>query len=307
MKKEVNYAFLAIGKTKESTEGVEIKRYIGVGSSFVLAVNPPKAKLDELMGFESQSDPEYVGSDENGKFARVNFIVRTDPAVTGGIEATNRISFTIRLAPAYNKDRSKVQVIDKYGNSTWANVEDAKEGKKLFSSNGSPLKIDNQYRMANVGEADLVAFLKAYLNVDDAFNYKNGAWELKEDASDCIFGLEHMEDYLNGDFSEIQDAVKLQPNNKVKLLYGVRTTENGNQYQAIATRDGFVLKNGSGNSAITRLEKNLINAKQAGSYATTEFKVQPLAEYTVEPTDLSKQPQAAPVAQGSEDVMPWDQ
>lgn len=299
---KLSYSFLAIGKTKESTEGADIKRYIGLGSSFVLDVNPNKAKLDELMGFESQNDPEYTGTDETGKFARVHFIVRTDPKVCNGIEITNRLMFTLRPTAAYNRDQTKVQVIDKYGNSTWANVEDAKAGKKILSVNGNPQKIADQYRMACVGEADLVAFLKAYLNVDDAFNYKNGAWILKDNAEDDVFGLEHIKDYFNGDFSELQDALKLQPNNKVKLLYGVRTTDEGRQYQAIASRGEFILKNGTGSSAITRLEKSLLNAKQAGSYATTEFKVQELAEYDVQPTNLD-QPQQT---QGSEDAMPWD-
>lgn len=300
---KTSYSFLAIGKTKESTEGVDIKRYIGLGSSFVLAVNPNKAKRDELMGYESQNDPEYTGSDDNGKFARVQFVVRTDPSVTNGIEITNIVPFTLRPTPAYNKDQTKVQVIDKYGNSTWANVEDAKAGKKLLSSNGNPLKIADQYRMACVGEADLVAFLKAYLNVDDAFNYKNNAWVLKDTAADDVFGLEYIKDYFNGDFSELEDALKLQPNNKVKLLYGVRTTDDGKQYQAIASRGEFILKNGTGSNAITKLEKSLFNAKQAGSYANTEFKVQELQEYSVEPTNLDT-PQNT--STGSEDAMPWD-
>lgn len=298
---KTSYSFLAIGKTKESTEGGDFKRYIGVGSSFVLAVNPNKAKRDELMGYESQNDPEYTGSDDNGKFARVSFVVRTDPAVTNDIEITNIVSFILRPTPAYNKDQTKVQVIDKYGNSTWASAEDAKAGRKLLSANGNPMKIADQYRVACAGEADLVAFLKAYLNVDDAFNYKNGAWVLKDNAADGVFGLEHVKDYFDGDFSEIEGALKLQPNNKVKLLYGVRTTDDGKQYQAIASRGEFILKNGSGSSAIARLEKSLLNAKQAGSYATTEFKVQELQEYNVEPTDLSQQ-----ASTDSSSDMPWD-
>lgn len=298
----LSYSFLAIGKTKESTEGSDFKRYIGLGSSYVLAVNPNKAKLDELMGYESLSDPEYTGSDDNGHWARVTFIVRTDPKVCDGIEITNRVSFTLRPTPAYNRDQTKVQVIDDYGNSSWAAVDDAKAGKKLLSSAGNPLKIADKYRMACVGEADLVAFLKAYLNVDDAFNYANGTWSLKANAADCVFGLEHIKDYFAGDFSELQDALKLQPNNKVKLLYGIRTTDEGRQYQTIASRNGFVLRNSASASAITHLEKDLFNAKQAGAYATTEFQVKPLYEYTVEPTNLD-QPQQDP--QPSDD-MPWN-
>lgn len=307
---EINnsYVFLAIGKTQESTETQEFKKYVGVGSSYVIAVNPTKKELEEIYGHEMANDPEYVVDTDKGKEARITFIVKTDPNVCNGVEITNRVMFTLRNAPAYNKDQSKVQVIDKYGNTTWANTEDAKAGKKLFSTTGKELKIDSSYRMACVGEADLIGFLKAYLNVGDAFNYVNDSWVKKDNADDFLFGLEHIKDYFSGNFSEIKDAIALQPNNKVKLLYGVRTKDDGKQYQAVATRNGMVLLNSAGSKALDKLEKDLANAKNAGSYASTDFRVQPLAEYSVEPTDLSSAPTTSTDGQGSEasmSDMPW--
>lgn len=303
-----SYSFLAIGKTQESTETQEFKKYVGVGSSFVVAVNPTKKEFEAIIGRETAKEPEYVVDGDNGKEARVTFVVKTDPSTCNGVEIVNRVMFTLRNAPAYNKDESKVQVIDKYGNTTWADTEDAKAGKKLFSASGKELKIDSSYRMACVGEADLIAFLKAYLCVGDAFNYVNGSWVKKDNADDFLFGLEHIKDYFSGDFSEIKEAIALQPNNKVKLLYGVRTTDDGKQYQAVATRSGMVLHNSAGSNALARLEKELANAKAAGSYASTDFRVQELSEYTVEPTDLSSAP-ADTGTQGSEASigdMPWD-
>ena len=303
---KTSFSFLAIGKTAESKEATEFKRYIGVGASKILAVNPTKAELDKIMGYESQNEPEYTGSDDDGKWARVTFIVETDPDQCNGIDIKNRVMFTLRNTTAYNRDKTKVQVIDDYGNKTWANDDEAKAEKKLIYSNGNTLKIADKYRMACSGEADLVAFLKAYLCVDDAFNYANGSWNLKPNADDYKFALEDIKKYFDGDFSEVKDAIKLQPNNKVKLLYGVRTNDDGRQFQAIATRNNFVLRNSAGSNAIARLEKELFNAKQAGSYASTEFKVQELAEYNVEPTDLSQPANSDTATQGSEDAMPWD-
>ena len=297
-------SFLAIGKTQESTEGVEggFKRYVGVGSSFVLGVNPKKEKLDELMGFESQSEPEYVKEGENGKEAHIHFIVKTDPEANNGIEITNRLMITMRLAPAYNRDQTKVQVIDNYGNHTWMNTEDAKAGKPALLADGNPNKIDTKYRMACVGECDLVDLLKAYLVVPDAFSYVNGVWVKKENAEDGKFFLEHIKDYFTGDFSEIQDALALQPTNKVKLLYGVRTNDEGKQYQAIAAKGDLILPNSAGSKAIARLEKNLANTKQNGGYATTDFRVQKLQEYNVEATNLEKPAESS----SSSEAMPWD-
>ena len=301
---EKNYCFLTIGKTSVSTEATFIKKYVGIGSSFVKMVNPDKKSLDAFMGFESKSEPVYVKDDEKGKMAIINFIVETDPEQCNGIDLKSRITFILRNAPAYNRDETKVQVIDNYGNFTWANTEDAKAGKKLLSANGKELKIASKYRMACVGEANLVSFLKEYLCVEDAFNYINGSWVLKDNASDCVFGLEHIKDYFNGDFSELKDALKLQPNNKVKLLYGIRNTDNG-QFQEIASRDGLFLRNSAGERSIARLEKTLKQDMDNGAYSSSIFKVQDLQEYDVKATDLSTPKDNDPLGGESSDDNPW--
>lgn len=298
-----SYIFLTVGKTQESTEAQEFKRYIGVGSSYVLAVNPTKKELENIYGTE-QKEPEYVVDGENGKEARIHFIVKTDPEANNGVELISRLMFTLRATPAYNRNETKVQVIDGYGNSAWASVEDAKAGAKLLSSEGKELRIDTKYRMACVGEADLVGFLKKYLRVQDVFDYKNGSWVKKPNAEDYAFSLDHIKDYFNGNFSELKEALALQPGNKVKLLYGVRTaeTENGpRQYQAVASRADLIMPNNAGAKSIERLEENLANIKANGSYPSTEFKVQDLEEWTVEPTNLEKKTDDDPF--GAE--LPW--
>jgi len=213
--------------------------------------------------------------------------------------------FTLRDTPAYNKDQTKVQVIDQYGNSTWANVEDAKAGKKLLSSEGKELKIDDKYRMACVGEADLVGFLKKYLVVKDVFNYVNGSWVKKDNPEDYVFVLECIKDYFKGDFKELKDALALQPNNKVKLLYGVRTTEEGKQYQAVAAREDLILVNSAGSNALAKMESRLAEMKNNGSFPNTEFKVQELSEYSVEATNF-EQREEDPFAADASDELPWN-
>lgn len=300
---KISFSFLTVGKTTESKEAT-FKKYIGVGASKILAINPDKKHLDEIMGFESQNEPEYTGSDDNGKWARVTFIVETDPDQCNGIDIKTRVMFQLYNTPAYNRDKTKVQVIDEYGNSTWATVDDAKEGKKLLSSNGNPIKLGNKYHIACRGEVDLVAFLKTYLCIGDAFDYVNNTWSLKTNSDDFKFGLDDIKKYFTGDFTEIKEAVKLQPNNKIKLLYGVRTNDEGKQYQAVATKDRLMMRNSAGSKAYEKVEKELMNIKNGGGYANTEFAVQELAEYNVNATDLSS-PQESGNA-GSEDTMPWD-
>ena len=310
MSKIINsYSFLAIGKTQESKETQEFKKYVGVASSFVVAVNPTKKELENIYGHEIANDPEYVVDTDNGKEARIRFIVKSDPKTNNNIEIINNVMFILRNTPAYNKDHTKVQVIDKYGNTTWANAEDAKAGKHLLSGNGNELKLDSSYHIACVGEVDLITFLKVYLGVGEAFNYVNNSWVKKDNADDYLFSLEHIKDYFKGDFSEIKEAIALQPNNKIKLLYGVRTTDDGKQYQTVASRSTMFLYNNAGSKAYEKLEKELTNAKDNGSYSTTEFKVQELAEYNVEPTDLSSASEnsAADASENSAGSdMPWD-
>lgn len=309
MKEFNNYSFLAIGKTQESTETAEgFKKYIGLASTYVLAVNPDKQKMEELLGHELKEDPKYlIKNEETGKVeeARVTFVVRTDPNTNNGIEITNLLVFPIKMTPEYNRDETTMRVIDKYGNSVRANAEDAKAGKALATN----MKIDqNNYRIAYSGEADLVAFLKQYLGVPYSLNYISGAWTVSEKAQDGLFELEKIKDYFNGDFSEVRKTIGLQEHNKVKLLYGVRTaeTENGTrQYQTIATKGDFILRNNAGSNAIAKLEKDLKSAKDAGSYPTTDFEVCELKEWTVEPTNLENSP-AASAAPANDNKMPWD-
>jgi hypothetical protein len=286
-----SYSFLVIGKTSESTEtGEGFKRYVGLGSSFVKAVNPSKAELDEIMGYESANEPEYVVDGAEGKEARITFIVRTDPKTCNGIEITNRVMFTLRNAPAYSMDKSSVQVIDEYGFSKYVPTEDAKAGKKILNANGTEAKLGPKYRIACVGEPELVEFLRIYLGVKDPFDYKNGSWVLKPTADDSKFMLEHIKDYFSGDFSEIKEAIACQPNNKIKLLYGVRTTEDNRQYQTVCTRHNLMLRNNAPDSVVQRAASELARIKNNGGLANTEYKVQELQEYTLEPTNLNPAP-----------------
>ena len=298
-KDTVNFTMLAIGKTQESKEPQSFTRYIGMASSYVLAVNPGKKKLDELLGFESQAEPEYIKEDEQGKYLNLTFIVRTDPESNNGIEITNRATITLRPKPAYNRDQTKVQVLDQYGNYAWVDTEIAKAGGKVENIQ----KLDN-YHIACVGECALVEFLKMYLGVPEAYDYINGSWIKKENHKDGIFYLEHLKDYFNGNIQEIKDAINLQPNNKIKLLYGVRTTEEGKQYQTVCTREKLMAYNAAGSKTEAKIERELTRIKEAGGMPTTEYKVQPLQEYTVQPSNLSN---AAPDSSSSteDDELPW--
>lgn len=292
-----SFSFLTVGKTSESTEaGAGYSKYVGLASCKVLAVNPDAKKLEEIYGREMPV-PDYSGEKDGVKWARVDVILNTDPDANNGIDTIAKATFFLRNEPAINREGTRQQVIDVYGNTTYGDIDDVKEKKPLLTSNGNPAKIGPVYRPTYNGEADLVAFLKAFLVVPDAFTFPNGKWELGPKADEGKFGLDNIKDYFNGNVKEVKDAIALQPNNKVKMLFGVRTNPDDNkQYQDVCTRGDLILPNYS--NALDRLEKRLTDAKANGSFPNTEYKVCVLQEYKVEASDLDK------AAEGDA-LLPW--
>lgn len=289
-------SFLTIGSTSEITER-KFKNYVGLASTHILAINPDKKTLDNLMGYESKKEPEYVGEDDRGKYAIISFILRTDAEKNNGIEITTRSNITLRPEPAYSKDKSTVQVIDQFGNFGWIDTETAKAGQKVEGK-----KLD-KYRMACVGECAVVDIIKKYLNVPDAYNYIEGTWVKKseEEAKKGLFGLDKLKEYFKGDFSDLQDALALQPNNTIKVLFGVREKD-GSMYQDTLLREGMVLHANVTSKGIVRLTKELQNTYDRGSFQNRIFKVQELQEFDVKPTNL----ETPETTSDSSEDLPWD-
>lgn len=275
---------MAISKGRESVETV-VKRYIGVAPVYVLAVNPNKAELEKIYNVSIENEPEYLGEAELSDGTkvpqvRIDFIVRTDPDKCG-IEMTTKIPFYIRKSARTNKEGTKVQVINKYGETAWPTIEEAKAGKMPENLSWfEPADI----RPAFVGEEDLTKFIKAYLNIPNkSYRNKDGKVIELQDKSEAEVRLDHIPDYFTGDFSELKTVVTLQPKNKVKCMFGVRTTDEGKQYQAVYTQR--FLKNGVNDYSL--LDAEYQERKSNGGYPNTEFMICDLKEYMVEATDFS--------------------
>lgn len=286
-----NFSFMAFGKAQVSKEATEIKRYTGVGSVFVVGVNPNKAELEKLYDRELDKDPEYLTEKDGVTSARIDFIIKTDPTAkcSNGIELLTKFSMFIRNEYRFNKDKTKVQVIDKYGRTAWVTKEQAKNHEIPVYKNG-PANIDKDYRPAYVGEEDITNFLKLFLGISNVEKWvKNEATGRREvvglvdNPQDCECRLENIEDYFKGKFNEIKGAINLMPNNKIKVLFGVRTTDEGKQYQDVYTRK--FLSNTV--SVYDKLAEDVQNNKDNGAYPNTEFVVADLQEYTVQATNFN--------------------
>lgn len=301
------YLFMAVAKGKESTEG-DFKRYIGVAPCYIKGINPNKAQLEEIYERPQEKEPEYVGEVEvtegNNKVkyanVRLSFLALPDPEKVH-IEL-KPISTTLFLQNRYryNRDQTKVQVIDKYGRTAWVTIEQAKNHEIPMYSNG-PANLDKDYRSAYVGEEELTNFLIAYLNIPSVMRYNNTEkkWYMVEHPEDSECRLDHIADYFKGNFSELREALALQPANKVKILFGIRTDNEGRQYQTAFTQ--MFLKNSV--SDYSKLDAAVQERKNAGAYSTTEFEATDFHEYSVKSTTLTDNKEADPFATPAS---PWD-
>lgn len=282
---------MAIAKGKESTEATGYKRYTGVGAAFIKTVNPNKKEMEALYGRDQENEPEYVGSIErDGKDipnVRISFITNPDPEKYGeGILIPH--TYFLRREYRYNNDKTKVQVIDKYGRTAWVTIEQAKNHEIPMYSNG-PANLDKDYRPAFVGEEELTQFLINYLNIPNVMKYDraNNKWYLVDNPQDSECRLDEIEKYFKGDFTELRSAIALQPTNKVKILYGVRTSDDNKQYQTTYTR--MTLKNSV--TDYSKLDADVMDWKSrsnSASVAQTEYRVDDFQEYKVEATQITE-------------------
>lgn len=282
-----NKVFMAFGKAIASSEEFVAKRYIGVAPVYVLAVNPTKKEMESIYNTTIEDEPNYLGQAEDKEGnkvdnVRIDFIIKTD-ANKVGEEVISKLTFFLQKGYRYNGDKTKVQIIDKYGRTAWVTTEQAKNHEIPMYSNG-PANIDKDYRPCVIGEEALINVLKTYLGIQNVMKYVNGTWEMKENPEDYEAKLEHIQDYFKGDFSELKSLVALMPENKIKVMFGVRTANDGKQYQT--TYSNMVLSNRT--TDYSKLDADLQERKSNGAFATTEFSVCDFKEFTVEPTNFEE-------------------
>lgn len=301
---------MAFGQGQVSTEGGSVKRYIGVASVFVLGVNPTKAELEKLYNRTIDNEPTYVGETEiNGEKVaqvRIDFIVKADPekyldSNNQPLDFVSKVSLFVANTYKYNKDKTKVQVRDKYGRFAWVTIEQAENHEIPMYSNG-PANLDKDYKPAYVGEEELINFLISYLNIPSCQKYIDGKWVMNDadKLKDSEAALENIADYFKGDVSELKTIIGYQPKNKLKVLFGVRTSDDNKQYQTVYTK--MFLKNGV--SDYSKLDKNVKETQDAGALSTSVFDCTDIHEYVVESTTFAPQ-EAMPFPPQQGDDSPW--
>jgi hypothetical protein len=176
--------------------------------------------------------------------------------------------------------------MNNYGETTWLTIEDAKNGTIPESQSW----FEGPFRICYNGEPQLTMFIKKFLGIPNK-SYKKQSGEIVtiENKEDAYAALDRPKTLFSGNVNEIQNAISAFPNNKIKLLMGVKTVE-GKQFQDFYSEMPISL----GSTSYTSLEKNMLESKANGGYPNTEFVVAPLDVYTPSPSSLSPSTQSAP-------------
>ena len=300
-------------KAQASAQGSkEFKKYLGVASFRVLGVNPNKQQLEAFYGREIGSEPVYItekkdNEDKPYKQLRITFMIQADKNYEDGKPIKENaaleeplkttISFFLDSRYAFKADKSKVQVIDKYGRTAWVTPEQAQNHQIPIYSNG-PAKLDANYRPAFRGEEALTQFILNYLNVPqiDIYNRNTGTWTVNPNPEDCEGQLYDIKNYFNGNISELQKYCKLIPTNRLKLLVGIETNSEGRQYMVVYSR--ISLRNGatSYKPFKDQLDNDMQYAREHGNEFSTIYSddhagiIKDIHEYVekVQETDFSK-------------------
>lgn len=214
--------------------------YVGFGEAEVVAINPTREEILELLEVSEENqdkfkEPEYIGEKDGVKTCKVTFYMKS--VKTGKI---NQLTFNLKNEVAQNGNKDKnwwinqlgdTQCVDNEDNlfSSFKNFESIKSWNKdgeitpKYVQGAKPQDIEvierKQYRQALYGEIDLVNFLKSYVY---NFNYKN---------TEASFLL-NTSKLFTGNFKELQDLLN-DGYTKIGVAYSVRTTEEGKEYQNI--------------------------------------------------------------------------
>lgn len=277
-------------KVVNNSEGfIGRKLYKGIAPIKIIAVCPTKEKITELTGREPQYDVNYIQDvtygDSTVKCVNVTFFVNT---ISDDIKNC-RLTFKVYKQPVVSKD-GKYKVIDTFGRTAWATAEELHAHSIPKYKDGNCARICADYRPLFKGEENLEMFIRAWFNIYDPETYdpETKKWVMRSgEALEKARGLlENPSALFNGDFSEISTCVDLGKNNAVKAMFGVRTGQDGKQYQDIFT-DLFIRNVVSEANTIKKFTMALGEAKSLGRHPSSEYATLALNEFKVTPTDFS--------------------
>lgn len=193
-------AFVSNSSEQEVSSG-SVPLYVGIAAVKVEAVNPTLNELNDL-GINMKTEPEYLGVSIGGdEYNKVVFWLKHE-----GPDFFSKLEVLIKPEAKVSQS-GKTQWTNNIGQFAYAENK-ASEAYEWFKDEG--------VRKAFVGEEILIDFVKAFANV------ANG--------DDCYF--ETAQNIAKGDVKEVKELVKQLPDNKVRVLLGVKDEK----YQQVYTK-----------------------------------------------------------------------
>lgn len=226
----------------------ERKLYTGLCDMNVIAVNPSKEELMEILGTENIKDTmvKYDNTKDGVDSLRIDFWLKSEE-VSGPVKVSFFVDNTSNPSKAGN-----TQWINDIGQSGWGETpevifERVKQWD-LFRNTGT--------RKARGGEASLYEFLVAWSQIDQ-----------RTEDSKLILDTD-WEVLVSGDVSELDNIVTMFKDMKIRVLLTVRNE----QYQGVYGRQ-FLKAN---SNYVKGLQKQLDNETNAVEYGGSFL----LKEYT---------------------------
>lgn len=206
------------GSARENLAQVEFKKKVGLFEAEVIAINPTIEEYKDLLGIELKEDSkatEYlsVATDGTSKI-RVDVWLQD---VKGGDKF--KVVFWLEDTKKQNKDKTKKQYINNVGITSWA--ADESDLPSWFAK--------RDYRVAYVGEAEFVEFLRIWLSGID-FSKDNAELQLE------------WRKVIAGNLKEWKDEIAGQYTRTVGALATVKTVEKEEgpvSYQSIYSKAFF--------------------------------------------------------------------
>ncbi len=301
-------------KTPSNVEYVDVHKYEGVASVNVVAINPNNNTLRQY-GWsisETADEPTYVTTVERDgkpvKSARVRFLVQIQDLPEKPVVA---LDFWVRPDIMVNKDGTKCKVIDAYGRTAWGTKEEVTAQRIPQYASGAA-NISTPYKPCHSGEEELIQFLFKYLNITplQMFDRKKGEWLPSKNPGRLT--IDNWNAVCAGNVRELVEYVHLQPENCVKVVLGVRSTDDNKTYQTFLNT-GFIGNGASpdkttGEYATARkLIDRYFENRDGSAYS---FSAKPVQEWQESATEVKEQAtglfEGASFSSDEDDDLPFD-
>lgn len=246
---------------REITESESKKLYVGYGDATLVAINPTKEELMDLLGIDNPEtqakfrDPEYTGTTNDGDlYFRLSFYLKNSK--TGMIDP---VTFQITNKERVSKEE-KPEWVNQLGENNWAHTEaDLWDNFKAFTNvtswKGIDKSITERYVAgAKPNEVETIApkvYRKALEGESNFYNFIRNMYYLDFKNTDLSILLD-IPALLKGNFKNtiksLMDArfTAKGDENTVVACYSVKIKEDtGKEYQVVSNKfflPGYLLK-----------------------------------------------------------------